>query len=219
MATKRTFAVEATAAARNLDLLRTQISRLQLGLALPQYQRVEFLTLAMLLASALELRAPAVGSGFRIALRFFLKASAFFPVSASLFSLRSLSPLFFAPARLVSFAIFSSRVLILASDSEFFSISAKWQLPQAFRLVLASELLPLARQILSSTSPYEDAAILWGLAKSQFRPPTFLLPVWLLQLGWVILLLSQRPRFCSSIFPLPASLSESDWAISPAKGN
>src|SRR5213083_1428653 len=85
MATKRTFAVEATAAARNLDLLRTQISRLQLGLALPQYQRVEFLTLAMLLASALELRAPAVGSGFRIALRFFLKASAFFPVSASLF--------------------------------------------------------------------------------------------------------------------------------------
>ncbi len=219
MATKRTFAVEATAAARNLDLLRTQISRLQLGLALPQYQRVEFLTLAMLLASALELRAPAVGSGFRIALRFFLKASAFFPVSASLFSLRSLSPLFFAPARLVSFAIFSWRVLILASESELFSISAKWQLPQAFRLVLASELLPLARQILSSTSPYEDAAILWGLAKSQFRPPTFLLPVWLLQLGWVILLLSQRPRFCSSIFPLPASLSESDWAISPAKGN
>ena len=180
---------------------------------------MEFLTLAMLLASALELRAPAVGSGFRIALRFFLKASAFFPVSASLFSLRSLSPLFFAPARLVSFAIFSWRVLILASESELFSISAKWQLPQAFRLVLASELLPLARQILSPTSPYEDAAILWGLAKSQFRPPTFLLPVWLLQSGWVILLLSQRPRFCSSIFPLPASLSESDWAISPAEGN
>src|SRR5438132_1638248 len=180
------------------------ISRLQLGLALPQDQRVEFLMLAMLLASALELR-----------------ATAFFSVSASLFSLRSLSlsPLFFAPARLGSFAIFSWRVLILAPDSEFFSISAKWQLPQAFRLVLASELLPLARQILSPTSPYEDAAILWGLAKLQFRPPTFLLPVWLLQSGWVILLLSQRPGFCSSIFPLPASLSESDWAISAAEGN
>src|SRR6184192_199709 len=78
MATKRTFAVEATAAARNLDLLRTQISRLQLGLALPQYQRVEFLTLAMLLASALELRAPAVGSGFRIARRFFRFRRLFF---------------------------------------------------------------------------------------------------------------------------------------------
>ena len=208
-------------AVRSLRPAPGPISRLQLGLALPQDQRVEFLMLAMLLASALELRATAVESGFRIALRFFLKASAFFSVSASLFSLRSLSlsPLFFAPARLVSFAIFSSRVLILASDSEFFSTSAKWQLPQAFRLVLASELLPLARQILSPTSPYEDAAILWGLAKLQFRPPTFLLPVWLLQSGWVILLLSQRPRFCSSIFPLPASLSESDWAISAAEGN
>src|SRR5947208_10926921 len=158
MATKRTFAVEATAAARNLDLLRTQISRLQLGLALPQDQRVEFLTLAMLLASALELRATAVESGFQIALRFSPKASESFPASASLFSLRSLSrsPLFFAPARLVSFAIFSSRVLILASDSEVFSISAKWQLPQAFRLVLASELLPLARQILSPACPYAE---------------------------------------------------------------
>ncbi len=159
---------------------------------------MEFLTLAMLLASALELRATAVESGFQIALRFSPKASESFPASASLFSLR---------------------VLILVSDSELFSISAKWQLPQAFRSPLASDLLPLARQILSPTSPYEDAAILWGLAKLQFRPPTFLLPVWLLQSGWVILLLSQRPRFCSSIFPLPASLSESDWAISPAKGN
>ena len=208
-------------AVRSLRPAPGPISRLQLGLALPQDQHVEFLTVAMLLALALQLRAAAVESGFQIALRFSPKASESFPASASLFSLRSLSlsPLFFPPARLVSFAIFSSRVLILASDSEFFSISAKWQLPQAFRLVLASELLPLARQILSPTSPYEDAAILWGLAKLQFRPPTFLLPVWLLQLGWVILLLSQRPRFCSSIFPLPASLSESDWAISPAKGN
>ncbi len=182
---------------------------------------MEFLTLAMLLASALELRGAAVGSGFQIALRFFLKASAFFPVLASLFSLRSLSlsPLFFAPARLLSFAIFSWRLLILASDSEFFSISAKWQLPQAFRLVLASELLPVPRQILSPTSIYEDAAILWVLGMPQFRPATFPLLVWPLQLGWVILLLSQRPRFCSSIFPLPASLSESDWAISPAEGN
>ena len=116
-------------AVRSLPPAPGPISRLQLGLALPQYQRVEFLTLAMLLlASALELRAAAVESGFQIALRFSPKASESFPASASLFSLRllSLSPLFFAPARLVSFAIFSSRVLILASDSEFFSISAKW---------------------------------------------------------------------------------------------
>src|SRR2546429_1779996 len=118
-------------AVRSLRPAPGPISRLQLGLALPQDQRVEFLMLAMLLASALELRATAVESGFRIALRFFLKASAFFSVSASLFSLRSLSlsPLFFAPARLGSFAIFSWRGFIFAADSGVFFVFPARQMP------------------------------------------------------------------------------------------
>src|SRR2546429_4365447 len=124
-------------AVRSLRPAPGPISRLQLGRALPQYQRVEFLTLAMLRASALELRAPAVGSGFRSALRFFLKASAFFPVSASLFSLRSLSlsPLFFAPVRLVSFAIFSLRVFFFLSVSEVFFFFAQLGLSSSCRFV------------------------------------------------------------------------------------
>src|SRR2546430_3092767 len=139
---KNLCAAAAMEAVRSLRPAPGPISRLQLGRALPQYQRVEFLTLAMLRASALELRAPAVGSGFRIALRFFLKASAFFPVSASLFSLRSLSPLFFAPARLVSFAIFSWRVLLFASGWGRFFVSSHWELAQAVRLVFAFEVRP-----------------------------------------------------------------------------
>src|SRR2546422_1562065 len=154
---KNLCAAAAMEAVRSLRPAPGPISRLQLGLALPQDQRVEFLMLAMLLASALELRATAVESGFRIALRFFLKASAFFSVSASLFSLRSLSlsPLFFAPARLGSFAIFSWRVFVFGPDSGFFFIFAQWEFPPAVRLLFASGLLSLARPILSPTLPYD----------------------------------------------------------------
>jgi len=89
---------------------------------------VAFLTAAMPLASARESHGAAVESGFQIALRFFPKASESFPALAFLFLLRllSLSPLFFAPATLLSFAIFSWQLWILASGLEIFSISAKW---------------------------------------------------------------------------------------------
>ena len=94
-------------AVRSLRPAPGPISRLQLGLALPQGQHVAFLTVAMPLALALQSHVAAVESRFQTVWQIFPKASEFFPAWASLFSSLSLSlsPPFFVPATLLSFAI------------------------------------------------------------------------------------------------------------------
>ena len=175
-----------------------------------------FLTVAMPLASARQSHVAAVESRFQTVWQIFPKASEFFPAWASLFSSLSLSlsPPFFLPATLLSFAIFSWQLLILASGLQISSISLKQVSVRAFRSALALELPSLPRQILSPTLIYEDAAMPLVLAMLQFRPPAFLLPVWLLQLDWVILLVSGKRRVSSSICLLPLWLSQSGLATS-----
>ena len=180
-----------------------------------------FLTVAMPLASARQSHVAAVaGSRFQIVRQIFPKASESFPALAFLFLLWLLSPLqlFCFLTTPFSFAIFLSLVSVLASGLQISSISLKQVSVRAFRSALALELPSLPRQILSPTLIYEDAAMPLVLAMLQFRPPAFLLPVWLLQLDWVILLLSQMPQFSSSISPLRASISGSGLVIPLVSG-
>ena len=179
-----------------------------------------FLTVAMPLASARQSHVAVAGSRFQIVRQIFPKASESFPASAFLFLLWLLSPsqLFCFLTTPFSFAIFFSLVSVLASGLQISSISLKQVSVRAFRSALALELPSLPRQILSPTLIYEDAAMPLVLAMLQFRPPAFLLPVWLLQLDWVILLLSQKPQFSSSIFPLRASISGSGLVIPLVSG-
>ena len=165
-----------------------------------------FLTVAMPLASARQSHVAAVaGSRFQIVRQIFPKASESFPALAFLFLLWLLSPLqlFCFLTTPFSFAIFLSLVSVLASGLQISSISLKQVSVRAFRSALALELPSLPRQILSPTLIYEDAAMPLVLAMLQFRPPAFLLPVWLLQLDWVILLVSGKRRVSSSICLLP----------------
>ena len=176
-----------------------------------------FLTVAMPLASARQSHVAAVaGSRFQIVRQIFPKASESFPALAFLFLLWLLSPLqlFCFLTTPFSFAIFLSLVSVLASGLQISSISLKQVSVRAFRSALALELPSLPRQILSPTLIYEDAAMPLVLAMLQFRPPAFLLPVWLLQLDWVILLVSGKRRVSSSICLLPLWLSQSGLATS-----
>jgi len=178
---------------------------------------VAFLTVAMPLASARQSHVAAVaGSRFQIVRQIFPKASESFPALAFLFLLWLLSPLqlFCFLTTPFSFAIFLSLVSVLASGLQISSISLKQVSVRAFRSALALELPSLPRQILSPTLIYEDAAMPLVLAMLQFRPPAFLLPVWLLQLDWVILLVSGKRRVSSSICLLPLWLSQSGLATS-----
>src|SRR4029450_2458064 len=100
----------------------------------------------------------------------------------------------------LSFAIFSSHLLVLASDWEIFSISLEGQLIQAFPLALASP--PLHHQILSAAFFCYDLATLLTLA-TLLSPSLLALPTY---------------RFRWSTLPSPASLSESDSAISWVSG-
>ena len=176
-----------------------------------------FLTVAMPLASARQSHVAAVaGSRFQIVRQIFPKASESFPALAFLFLLWLLSPsqIFCFLTTPFSFAIFSSPVSVLASGLQISSISLKQVSVRAFRSALALELPSRPRQILSPTLIYEDAAMPLVLAMLQFRPPAFLLPVWLLQLDWVILLVSGKRRVSSSICLLPLWLSQSGLATS-----
>jgi len=171
----------------------------------------------MPLASARQSHVAAVaGSRFQIVRQIFPKASESFPALAFLFLLWLLSPLqlFCFLTTPFSFAIFLSLVSVLASGLQISSISLKQVSVRAFRSALALELPSLPRQILSPTLIYEDAAMPLVLAMLQFRPPAFLLPVWLLQLDWVILLVSGKRRVSSSICLLPLWLSQSGLATS-----
>ena len=175
-----------------------------------------FLTVAIPLASARQSHVAVAGSRFQIVRQIFPKASESFPALAFLFLLWLLSPLqlFCFLTTPFSFAIFSSPVSVLASGLQISSISLKQVSVRAFRSALVLELPSLPRQILSPTLIYEDAAMPLVLAMLQFRPPAFLLPVWLLQLDWVILLVSGKRRVSSSICLLPLWLSQSGLATS-----
>ena len=175
-----------------------------------------FLTVAIPLASARQSHVAVAGSRFQIVRQIFPKASESFPALAFLFLLWLLSPLqlFCFLTTPFSFAIFLSLVSVLASGLQISSISLKQVSVRAFRSALALELPSLPRQILSPTLIYEDAAMPLVLAMLQFRPPAFLLPVWLLQLDCVILLVSGKRRVSSSICLLPLWLSQSGLATS-----
>jgi len=177
---------------------------------------VAFLTVAIPLASARQSHVAVAGSRFQIVRQIFPKASESFPALAFLFLLWLLSPsqIFCFLTTPFSFAIFSSPVSVLASGLQISSISLKQVSVRAFRSALVVELPSLPRQILSPTLIYEDAAMPLVLAMLQFRPPAFLLPVWLLQLDWVILLVSGKRRVSSSICLLPLWLSQSGLATS-----
>ena len=119
-------------------------------------------------------------------------------------------------ATFLSFAIFSSRFLALALDWRIFSISAKPQLAQAFRSVLALALSPLPRSSLSPNSvSQQDAAIPAVCAMQLFRSSTLLSPTSPCESA-VILLVWPKGCVFSSTSSLPLWLSELPWAISLA---
>lgn len=122
------------------------------------------------------------GSSPRMAPQVFLEAaSESFPALAFLFLLWLLSPsqIFYLSPRPFSFAIFSSRPLVLASGWETFSISLEQQLIQAFRSVLALAFPLLPPRILLPASLSYDPAILLTFARLRRVPspsPNLLLP-------------------------------------------
>ena len=194
---------------------RPRIFRLQPVLALPQDQRVEFWTAAMLSASARQPRAAAVGSGSRTG-RYFLPEVALesFPALAFLLlsQFLSLSQFLCVLKSLLSFAFFSSLILALASGSQIFSISLKRQSVRAFRWALALGLPPLSHRIFSPNLLYEDAAIRLLMARRRFRSPSY--PSRKFSgLGWVIPLPWQRRRSFLSTPLLLASPFESEAMI------
>ena len=112
--------------AQNPGLPRYLISQLQPAPALPQEQRVELLSVAILRASARQPFVLAVDSNPQMAPQLFLEAgSESFPAVAFPFLFRLLSPsqIFCLSTTPFSFAIFSSHPLVLASGWEIFSIS------------------------------------------------------------------------------------------------
>ena len=200
-------------AVQNPGLPRYLISQLQLVPALPREQRVELLAVAIPLASERQPPVVAVDSNPQMAPQVFLEAaSGSFPALAFPLPFWLLSPskLFCLSTTPVSFAIFSSHSLVLASGWEIFSISLEQQLIQVFPSVLALASPPLPQQILSfccypailltlpthpfrcSTLPWpvslsgSDLVISWVSGKGSVSSSTCLRPLWLWQPASVI---------------------------------
>lgn len=147
-----------------------------------------------------------------------------FPVSAFvfLFWLLSISSLFCFWRYFFSFVISSSHPLVLVSGCEIFSISLKPRLVRVFRSVLALGLPLLLRQMLSSTSIFENAAIPLTLAMRGLRSILRLL-ISLSRLGWAIFLtsLTRSSSFSSASNCLPPLWLwpwQPGWVIWPGSG-
>lgn len=178
-------------AARIPGLPRTRISRSQLALARPPEGLAESLTPAILPGLARPQHEVAADSEFRK-----MPGTApsavweFFPA----LSLPFARP-FCVLTRFLSFAIFSFRLLVLASGSQIFSVSASSQSLRAFRSVSALPIPRLRRQTFSAVWTLQsDVAIPLETAIRPFRSSTLLSPVSLFQLGWAIFLLLQKQQ-------------------------
>jgi hypothetical protein len=129
----------------------------------------------MVLALAQLQREGPAGLDSPMPRKFRLKlVSEFFRALAPLLHAFWLSQLLLVQATLLSCVIFSLQFSILALGSEIFSFSAKRQVPEESRSALASELLPLLRQIFLPASLHAEIEIPLPLAMPPWRALIFL---------------------------------------------